>query len=69
MNSLRLYPILAVGATAAIVGYALLSRKSKKSPEELESERRTTLTRGGRIIDGNIIDVLELEDEPYRARR
>lgn len=63
MNSFRLYPVLAFGATAAIVGYALLSRKNKKSPEQLERERRTDLTRGGRIIDGNIIDVLELEED------
>ena len=63
MNSFRLYPVLAFGATAAIVGYALLSRKNKKSPEQLERERRTDLTRGGRIIDGNIVDVLELEDD------
>ena len=26
-------------------------------------ERRTALTRGGRIIDGNVIDVLELEED------
>jgi len=63
MNSFRLYPVLAFGATAAIVGYALLSRKNKKSAEELERERRTALTLGGRIIDGNVIDVLELEDD------
>src|SRR5664279_5262298 len=63
MNSFRLYPIFAFGAAAAIIGYALLSRKDKKSPEQLELERRTDLTRGGRIIDGNVIDVLELEDD------
>ncbi len=63
MNSFRLYPILAFGATAAIVGYALLSRKEKKSSDELERERRRDLTLGGRIIDGNVIDVLELEDD------
>jgi len=63
MNSFRLYPILAFGATAAIIGYALLSRKNKKPAEELERERRTGLTRGGRIIDGNVIDVLELEED------
>src|ERR1700744_6821922 len=63
MNSFRLYPIVAFGATAAIIGYALLSRKNKKSAEQLELERRTDLTRGGRIIDGNVIDVLELEDD------
>jgi hypothetical protein len=63
MGSIRFYPILAFGATAAIIGYALLSRKEKKSTEELEVSRRTDLTRGGRIIDGNVIDVLELEDD------
>ena len=63
MNSYRLYPILAFGATAAIIGYALLSRKNKKSADDLERERRGDLARGGRIIDGNVIDVLELEDD------
>jgi len=62
MNSARLYPILAFGATAAIVGYALLSRKPKKTAEQIERDRRTQLTLGGRIIDGNVIDVLELEE-------
>jgi hypothetical protein len=63
MSSLRYYPILAIGASAALLGYAVLSRRSKKSPEQLEYERRTELTQGGRIIDGNIIDVHELEDD------
>lgn len=63
MNSYRLYPILAFGATAAIIGYALLSRKNKKPAEDLERARRSDLARGGRIIDGNVIDVLELEDD------
>jgi hypothetical protein len=68
MNPFRFYPILAFGATAAIIGYALLSRKSKKSAEELEHQRRTELTIGGRIIDGNVIDVLELEDDVTRRQ-
>ncbi len=63
MNSFRLYPILAFGATAAIIGYALLSRKNKPPAEDLERKRRSDLARGGRIIDGNVIDVLELEDD------
>ena len=63
MNSARLYPILAFGAVAAIIGYALLSRKNKKPEEQVERERRAQLTLGGRIIDGNVIDVLELEDD------
>jgi len=63
MNSVRLYPIFAFGALAAIIGYALLSRKNKRSEEQIERERRAQLTLGGRIIDGNVIDVLELEDD------
>lgn len=62
MISLRYYPVLAFGAAAAIVGYALLSRKPKTSSELMEYERRTQLTRGGRIIDGTVIDVQELEE-------
>src|SRR5271166_1258299 len=62
MNSVRLYPIVAFGVIAAIIGYALLSQKNKKPAEQIERERRTQLTLGGRIIDGNVIDVLELEE-------
>jgi hypothetical protein len=61
MNALRLYPVLVLGTSAAIVGYVLFLRRNKKSAEQLERERRTQLTLGGRIIDGNVIDVLELE--------
>ena len=63
MSSLRYYPMLAIGAGTALLGYAVLSRRSKKSAEQLEYERRTELALGGRIIDGNVIDVQELEDE------
>ena len=63
MNSVRLYPILAFGAVAAVIIYALLSRRNKKADVQIEGERRTQLTRSGRIIDGNVIDVLELEDD------
>jgi hypothetical protein len=62
MSSFGYYPILALGASAAVVGYALLSRKPKRSSDLMEYERRTALTRGGRIIDGTVIDVHELEE-------
>jgi hypothetical protein len=61
-----MYPILAFGVVATVVGYALLSRKNKKPEEQIERERRAQLTLGGRIIDGNVIDVLELENESGR---
>jgi hypothetical protein len=62
MPSLGYYPILALGATAAIVVYALSSRKPKPSGDLMEYQRRTELTRGGRIIDGTVIDVHEVEE-------
>jgi hypothetical protein len=68
MNSVRLYPIFAFGALAAIIGYALLTRKNKNPEEQIERERRAQLTLGGRIIDGNVIDVLDLEDDESGRR-
>jgi hypothetical protein len=68
MGSLRYYPILAFGAAAAIVGYALLSRSPKRSGDLLELERRTQLTQGGRIIDGTVIDVQEIDESPTQRQ-
>ena len=68
MSSLRYYPALALAATAAIVGYAFLSRKPKRSSDAVEFHRRTELARGGRIIDGTVIDVHELEDTPTQRQ-
>ena len=62
MNFLGYYPILALGAVAAIIGYALLSRKPKTVGDAFERERRTQLTAGGRILDGTVIDVQELDE-------
>src|SRR5208282_3917140 len=39
------------------------SRKDKKPDDQIERDRRAQITLGGRIIDGNVIDVLELEDD------
>ena len=68
MNAFRYYPVFAFGALAAIAGYALLARRNKKTPEQFERERRAQLTLGGRIIDGNVIDVLELEDSDSKRQ-
>lgn len=68
MSSLRYYPVLALGAAAAIVGYALLARKPKASGDGMERERRTLLTLGGRIIDGTVIDVHELDETPNQRQ-
>jgi hypothetical protein len=61
MNSLGYYPVVALGTVAAIVGYVLLARKPKSSGDAFERERRTKIAQGGRIIDGTVIDVYEIE--------
>ncbi|MGA9565043.1 MAG: hypothetical protein WBS19_05930 [Candidatus Korobacteraceae bacterium] len=68
MSSLGYYPMLALGTAAAIVGYALLSRNPKRSGENLEYERRTQLTQGGRIIEGTVIDVQEIDESPTQRQ-
>ncbi|MFZ1135279.1 MAG: hypothetical protein WAN69_10050 [Candidatus Korobacteraceae bacterium] len=68
MSSLGYYPMLALGTAAAIVGYALLSRNPKRSGENLEVERRTQLTQGGRIIEGTVIDVQEIDESPTQRQ-
>jgi hypothetical protein len=62
MNFASYYPVLALGIAAAVVGYALLARKPKTLGDAFEKGRRTQLTLGGRIIDGTVIDVQEIED-------
>ena len=48
------------GAATAIAAYLLLRRKPKR-PEEVERERRAWLDQVGRITDGTVIDVQEIE--------
>lgn len=59
MDSFRLYGLVATGGVALLGTYALL-RGKKKSPDELERERRAWLEGSGRITDGTVIDVQEL---------
>jgi hypothetical protein len=66
MISLRLYTLILGGLSLAFAGYALLRRKPK-SAEELERERRVWLSSVGRITDGTVIDVQEIEAEGPRA--
>jgi hypothetical protein len=65
MISLRLYTFLIGGITIALAGYALLRRKPKTAAD-IERERRDLLGNIGRITDGTVIDVQELNDNPER---
>jgi hypothetical protein len=54
------------GAAALLASYLLLRRKSKGA-DEVERERRAWLDRVGRITDGTVIDVQEMQPEGRKA--
>jgi hypothetical protein len=59
MQSLRLYSMMAGGAAVAFaLGWLL--RPRRQSPEEKERERRVWINTNGRITDGTVMDVQEL---------
>jgi hypothetical protein len=60
MMPLRLYGMVLGGAAAATAAYFLM-RQKPKSADEIERERRGWLDRVGRITDGTVIDVQELQ--------
>jgi hypothetical protein len=62
MNSISAYYFFAAGFAVAFGAYSFFRRKSK-GPTELERERRTMLDTIGRITDGTVIDVQELEPD------
>ncbi len=68
--SLRDHQVLATMAAAAtcmggVVWY--MATRTRTSEEELERTRRQDLVLGGRIIDGTVLDISELD--PYDAGR
>jgi hypothetical protein len=60
-SSLRLYSIAAGLLTAVSLSAFYVARKRRKSPEQLEKQRRDFLQQVGRIIDGTVIDVAEFD--------
>ena len=63
MNSaLRLYPIFAAAAAGLAVGAVAWARSRRKTPEQREQERRLRITTIGRITDGTVIDVSEMNN-------
>jgi hypothetical protein len=62
MNSaLRLYSVLALAAAGLTFAVSAWARSRRKSPEQLERERRVRINEIGRITDGTVIDVSELK--------
>lgn len=61
MNAaLRLFPILALSAAGLTLAVSAWARGRRKTPEQIEQERRTRISELGRITDGTVIDVSEL---------
>jgi hypothetical protein len=54
--------LLAAGVALASGGAALWLATHRKSPEERERQRRTMLNAIGRLTDGTVLDVNEIED-------
>src|SRR5258708_6636292 len=61
MLAFRLYTLAAGGLGAAFAAYLVFGRK-KKTPAEIERERRDWLIQVGRITDGMVIDVQEIQE-------
>lgn len=69
LTALRLY--LIVGSAIALGGLTALHfvTRRKKTAEDHERERRELLDRIGRLVDGTVIDVVELNaDEPNASQ-
>jgi hypothetical protein len=65
MIPLHMYALVIGGAGALLAAYYLF-RPKPKTPEELERERRDWLDSVGRITDGTVIDVQEMEGTDKR---
>ena len=66
MISLRLYTLALGTIVVAIASYALLRRRSKTA-DDVERERRNWLNTVGRITDGTVIDVQELQADDQKS--
>jgi hypothetical protein len=66
MISLRLYTLVLGAIGVALASYALLRRKPK-SADDVERERRTWLNTIGRITDGTVIDVQEIDAQQSKG--
>jgi hypothetical protein len=60
MNAtLPFYPLIAIAAIALLGGVAW-ARSRRKTPEQIEQERRLRISEIGRITDGTVTDVSEV---------
>lgn len=60
-STLRLYPVIAIAAAGLSFAVVAWMRRHRKTPEQREQERRLRISNSGRITDGTVIDVTELQ--------
>ena len=60
-SSLRLYSIAGGLLMAGSLSAFYVARRRRKTPEQMERQRRDFLQQVGRIIDGTVIDVAEID--------
>ncbi len=60
MSALRYIPAALGGVSILALGVGYILRNRRKTPEQLERERRMRLSTHGRIIDGTVIDAQEM---------
>jgi len=61
MNELRLYSIIAIAGAGLLFGATAWARSRRKTPDQRERERRMRISEMGRITDGTVIDVNEMQ--------
>ncbi|HKD44962.1 MAG TPA: hypothetical protein VKD24_04840 [Candidatus Angelobacter sp.] len=60
-ETIRLYVFAALAGLGLLGAAAALSRLGRKTPQQLERERRLRISEIGRITDGTVIDVNEIQ--------
>lgn len=68
MGPLPLTPIL-VGSAAMLLAMSLWLRSRRKTPEERERQRRQWVNSIGRITDGTLLDVCEVQAEGKKKKK
>jgi hypothetical protein len=61
MNEFRLYSLIAIAGAGLLFGAKSWARSRRKSPDQRERERRMRISEMGRITDGTVIDVNEMQ--------
>jgi hypothetical protein len=61
MNELRLYSLIVIVGAGLLFGANAWARSRRKTPDQRERERRMLISEMGRITDGTVIDVNEMQ--------